>query len=193
MISLYKTFSYENTCISIIDEEVDNFFCNCLNEAYTYTMFLVDNTSAYNKDDFKDNVISRIDIQILIMNVFERISEQLLDDFSYDQSLIEKNIHSIDISIKQSKFDENITKICSNLSDGVITKSFNSIGHEVFEIELSRTANKKILLDEQQELIYKKIKDALLSYKLEFKNVLKNITIQLPSSMNTENSSKYII
>lgn len=193
MISLYKTFSYESTCILIIDEEVDNFFCNCLNEAYTYAMLLMTNTGAYNKDCFKSNVISKIDIQLLIMNIFERISHQILDSLAQDSSIIERATQSIDFSIKQSNFDENITKVCSNLSDEVINKSFNSIGHEVFQIELSKTANKKIMTDQQQELIYSKIKETLLSYKLEFKDVLKSITIQLPTSMNGKNSAKYKI
>lgn len=193
MISLYKTFSYENTCNSIINEEVDNFFCNCLNEAYTYTMLLMTNTGAYNKDCFKNNVISKIDIQILIMNIFERISNQILDSLAQDSSIIERATQSIDFSIKQSNFDENIAEICSNLSDELISKSFNSIGNEVFKIELSKTSNKKIITDQQQELIYSKIKESLLSYKLQFKDVLKSMTIQLPTSINGKNSAKYTI
>ncbi|SHI02198.1 hypothetical protein [Clostridium grantii] len=193
MISLYKSFSYENTCVSIINEEVESFFDIRLNEAYTYTMLLVKNTKAYNKDDFKSNVISNLDIQLLFIHIFERIGTEIFESLDFDSTILAPSTLPFDHIIKQSSFDSAILEMCNYLSDDIITTAFNSIGHEVFEIELNKATNKKIKLDKHQESIYSKISETILSFKLQFKDSLKNITIQTPKHIDSSNTTKYIM
>jgi hypothetical protein len=193
MISLYKSFSYENTCVSIINEEVESFFNTRLNEAYIYTMLLVKNTDAYNKDDFKNNVISNLDIQLLFMHIFERIGRELFENLDFDSSILDSGNLPFEHILKQASFDSSILEMCNYLSDNIITKSFNSIGYEVFQIELNKATSKKNSIDKHQESIYSKIRETILSFKLQFKDSLKNITIQTSKYINDSNTTNYVM
>lgn len=182
----------EAESIKIIEDKLNIFFDSCIKNSLTYSFMLSENAGYYSKGNFEIMVLSSVEIENLIQNIFFEINNNFHQNLNLNlNSNIVNHIELNPVliaSIKEYTHSLKIITHCENVINKTISKALDlgSSNRVISNIIKSKNIGAFILGNnnylntqfEYRKEIYNQIEGILLNTKCGIKNQLINYIIR---------------